>query len=80
MNGLKVQLSKMSRDLVDLECTNGELKEEVETLEVTCSCSYSHIHIMLDIHTYIHTYICTYVYIPKILTFAALLRAWLSHT
>jgi outer membrane murein-binding lipoprotein Lpp len=33
INGLKVQLSKMSRDLVDLECTNGELKEEVETLE-----------------------------------------------
>ena len=34
ISGLKVQLSKMSRDLVDLECTNGELKEEVETLEV----------------------------------------------
>ncbi|XP_021919647.1 myosin-8 isoform X3 [Zootermopsis nevadensis] len=37
INCLKVQLSKTSRDLVDLECTNGELKEEVETLEAKVS-------------------------------------------
>lgn len=37
INGLKVQLSKTSRELVDLECTNGELKEEVETLEAKVS-------------------------------------------
>lgn len=43
INSLKVQLSKTSRDLVDLECTNGELKEEVETLEVSHSYSFSHI-------------------------------------
>ncbi|XP_023714854.1 protein MLP1 homolog isoform X5 [Cryptotermes secundus] len=37
INGLKMQLSKTSRELVDLECTNGELKEEVETLEAKIS-------------------------------------------
>ena len=31
---MKAQLAKMSRELVDMECTNSELKEEVETLEV----------------------------------------------
>jgi len=47
----------MSRDLVDLECTNGELKEEVETLEVMSCCSpvtaifrYG----TLDTHTHTH--------------------------
>jgi hypothetical protein len=41
----------MSRDLVDLECTNGELKEEVETLEVTRSCSDFGIQEKLHGHT-----------------------------
>jgi hypothetical protein len=53
----------MSRDLVDLECTNGELKEEVETLEVIRYCSYSRIQIMIDNDTLTD--------IATILTFAA---------
>jgi hypothetical protein len=47
-----MQLSKMSRDLVDLECTNGELKEEVETLEVIESCSYPHISRNIHINSH----------------------------
>ncbi|KAJ9580655.1 hypothetical protein L9F63_024166 [Diploptera punctata] len=33
VSGLKAQMTKMSHELVDMECTNSELKEEVETLE-----------------------------------------------
>ena len=54
---------------MDLECTNGELKEEVETLEVIHSCNYYHIQIMVHGHTYV----------PTILTFSAVLPTWLSH-
>ncbi|XP_069705022.1 janus kinase and microtubule-interacting protein 3 isoform X2 [Periplaneta americana] len=37
LKSLKAQLGRTSRDLVDLECTNGELKEEVDTLEAKVS-------------------------------------------
>ena len=37
---------------MDLECTNGELKEEVETLEVIHSYSYCHIQEKVHGHTY----------------------------
>jgi hypothetical protein len=56
INGLKVQLSKTSRELVDMECTNGELKEEVETLEVRNSRS---LHYVLKNYMFVHRHICT---------------------
>jgi hypothetical protein len=51
-----MQLSKTSRELVDMECTNGELKEEVETLEVRNSCS---LHYVLEHYAFVYRHIYT---------------------